>query len=194
MLIGGATISPGTSFAPPSRRTRFTLRSWNASSSGRWPTLMIAVFGRRSASFSISMVWLSGSSAEVASSITTMSGLCRNSRAKARRCCSPPESVRSHCASSSSSFSMRCSRPTISSVSAISLSSKSSGGARIGGGAAQGAERDVGLLRHQEHFRARRAARSRLRPTATARRSRAPACSCRCRIRPRPAPSRRTAP
>ena len=49
MLIGGATTSPGTSLAPPSRRTRFTLRSWNASSSARWPTLMIAVFGSCSA-------------------------------------------------------------------------------------------------------------------------------------------------
>src|SRR5205814_4139021 len=82
MLIGGATTSPVNSFAPPLRLTRFTVRSWNASSSGRWPTLMIAVSGSRSASAFISIAWLSGSSAEVASSITTMSGSCRNRRAK----------------------------------------------------------------------------------------------------------------
>src|SRR5437762_10797966 len=55
MLIGGATTSPVISFAPPLRLIRFTLRSWNASSSGRWPTLTIAVFGSRSASAFISI-------------------------------------------------------------------------------------------------------------------------------------------
>ena len=49
MLIGGATTSPLINLAPPLRRIRFTLRSWKASSSGRWPTLMMAVFGSRSA-------------------------------------------------------------------------------------------------------------------------------------------------
>src|ERR1700694_2534156 len=52
-------------------------------------------------SSSINLSWLSGSSADVASSSTVTSGRCRKIRANANRCLSPPESVRSHEASSS---------------------------------------------------------------------------------------------
>ena len=126
------------------------MRSWNASSSGRWPTLITVASGICSLMSCISRSWLSGSSAEVASSSTIRSGLWMSSRAKARRCFSPPDSVCSH-GPSSSSRSSRWPRPTASSAFAHLLVRHLVGGQRIGGGAAQRAERHIGLLRqHQQ--------------------------------------------
>src|SRR5260221_8794810 len=85
-----------TSLAPPLRRSSTILRLWNASSSARWATLTMVAFGNSLITISIILSWLFSSSAEVASSSTTMSGLCSSSRAKASRCFSPPDKVWSH--------------------------------------------------------------------------------------------------
>ena len=140
---------------------------------------------------SISLSWLSGSSAAVASSSTMMSGLCRKMRANARRCFSPPESVWSHGASSSMR-STRWSSPTrlkrlrdfLDGPALRRRRDRSRPGAacRSEYRAAAAAAYSFAPLLHLDHC---------LRPTARARRSRAPACSCRCRIRPRSAPARR---
>ena len=95
-----------TSLAPPLRRSSTILRLWKASSSTRWATLTMVAFGNSLMTISIILSWLFSSSADVASSSTTMSGLCSNSRANASRCFSPPDSVWSHGASSSI-FSLR---------------------------------------------------------------------------------------
>ena len=80
---------------------------------GRCPTLISAASGRRAEMRSSSRSWVAGSSADVASSMTMMSGRWMKSCAKASRCCSPPESVRSHGTSASWIRSTRCSRPRI---------------------------------------------------------------------------------
>ena len=138
----------------------------------------------------ISLSWLSGSSAAVASSSTMMSGLCRKMRANARRCFSPPDSVWSQGASSSMR-SMRCSSPTRLKASATSSTLAALRRVRIGRGAAQRADRDIGPLRQQHQLRALLDLDRRRRPTATGRRWRAPACSCRCPTRRRSARARR---
>ena len=61
--------------APPVSCLSTSLRSWKASSSGRWPTLIKVASGIFSLRSFISLSWLSGSSAEVASSSTIRLGL-----------------------------------------------------------------------------------------------------------------------
>ena len=139
-----------TSLAPPLRRSSTILRLWKASSSARCADADDGGLRQLLRSpCSIILSWLFSSSAEVASSSTMMSGLCRNSRAKASRCFSPPDSVWSHGASSSI-FSLRWPSPTLSQGLADLLDGPVVGGAGIGGRAAQRARRHVGLLRQHE--------------------------------------------
>src|ERR1700752_5050611 len=106
LLLRGIRSMSLTSLAPPLRRSSTILRLWNASSSTRWATLTMVAFGSSLMTISIILSWLFSSSAEVASSSTTMSGLWSNRPANASRCFSPPESVWSH-GPSSSIFSLR---------------------------------------------------------------------------------------
>src|SRR5262245_35332315 len=80
-----------TSLALPLCRSSTIWRLWKASSSTRCATLMMVAFGSSPVTIFIILSWLFSSSAEVASSSTTMSGLCKSSRAKASLCFSPPD-------------------------------------------------------------------------------------------------------
>ena len=122
----------------------------------------------------------------VASSMNSQSGLKTSARAIARRCCSPPDSMLLQCASSSS---RPASWPSWAACSAATISASRRRRLLVGilHRVAQGADRDVGLLRQEQHARARRDVSRGPCRTARCRPARGTACSCPSRWRPRSA-------
>ena len=136
-------------------RTSTTCRSWKPASPARCPIDTRVVVASRVLSSLYSAVSAASSSEAVASSRNRKSGFCSSARAMASRCCSPSDSTRFQCASSSRRPT-RSGSPTAVNASAICARVERSGRVREAHRLRQRRHREIRPLRHHHHARARR--------------------------------------